>query len=1125
MTLSFLLMMCASVFAAGPQYLSPEIHEALRAKVAGKATPRQEALLFANNDAINRARLARQIPDAQYQAAQEHFKQLNRQFAADAAIDANAGFEVQKSKASRSQPGTDSDYIADVSSPEQIKQMQSGYNQRINDYLKEHEVIAGDRNDWHQRLDTDFMADPKGVSRSEFAEVGSYNNDAYVRPEAANWEYKSRNPEAGAISQRETVEYTSEMEDFRNKKQRQIRELQAKNIEKGTLDEGKLIQKQAQQQKYDSRIGDADARYRADHGLSKSTNPTHDLAQMGAIREPDVTEDMARELLGKPAGEPLSASDMQHAQRKFDAKRQTAFATEQNIYQNAKRSMAEGIMEKGQLDAEVDQWMRQNYPTHADANGTYAKSAAKDAAQVMENMSPSEKGRFMSEVQNRLPKDPQTGDMTAESRQLMNELRGEMALRPGKKPVVAGPDPTDVAVIGKHGKARVTPVDGPTTKHGSSSPLMDPLTAVETGVQMSEATARQLGKVLDRDDKSFTTQDMAEIIGEGSGYMPMRHAVEDTRLSQQMQKIELQNQIRELESKPGSRSTAEQAKLDRLKAQEAYADSTTANLEDLGKQMFVEPNKEIAGRRWSEMEAQVKAEGRKPEFLRDGVPAMAKIGAEVAGAALGISTAANTAAEMETFDSRAQWSEQKKAILQDLTNQALRTSKSTNQAVAELEGILYSGQAHEPGNLQRIDQLLGIIAANRDKMQKMAAIANGHLSEVDPQKLGVLRGLVGAHPDPASLSDYARQLSEESRRNAATIQASTGDADRSTTDPDDSGWGSAEAGYADQSTGSQLTAEEALTERITEIMLTETDPQRRKALIREAIKQHANDGNAKSANEDGIWGDGEYEQASAAEPYIQSIVAANGACEFGRAWNLAKKARDLDPSHEWLNQNYATLRTLAERDQAFRGALQSAIRHLEQGEVSQSIGSLKVAMANASTQCGQDQTVRNILEDAKRIAKMERDSLVAEARMEGQRSAWEREQARERFAREKDERRRSARALQGALMGVLGTAQHIQTARSRSSGVTSDPTQGEDIFDRMTRENERKYGRMMDKYRDSQNDFRAKAPSVSRSDPPEVDDDLGWQPTPPAHEDVTPEPCGGPLGPAKGGFETSECDR
>ncbi|MEW8497658.1 MAG: hypothetical protein AB2699_04050 [Candidatus Thiodiazotropha taylori] len=29
--------------ADGPQYLSPEIHEALRAKVAGNATPRQEA--------------------------------------------------------------------------------------------------------------------------------------------------------------------------------------------------------------------------------------------------------------------------------------------------------------------------------------------------------------------------------------------------------------------------------------------------------------------------------------------------------------------------------------------------------------------------------------------------------------------------------------------------------------------------------------------------------------------------------------------------------------------------------------------------------------------------------------------------------------------------------------------------------------------------------------------------------------------------------------------------------------------------------------------------------------------------------------------------------------------------
>jgi len=77
--------------------------------------------------------------------------------------------------------------------------------------LKKTQVISVDRTDWHNKLDTDFMADPKGVSQAEFEKIAKVNNDAYKRREAAAWEYKSRNPEAGPITQKETTQYVKEL--------------------------------------------------------------------------------------------------------------------------------------------------------------------------------------------------------------------------------------------------------------------------------------------------------------------------------------------------------------------------------------------------------------------------------------------------------------------------------------------------------------------------------------------------------------------------------------------------------------------------------------------------------------------------------------------------------------------------------------------------------------------------------------------------------------------------------------------------------------------------------------------------------------------------------------------------
>ncbi|MES9991799.1 MAG: hypothetical protein ABW098_07590 [Candidatus Thiodiazotropha sp.] len=576
--------------------------------------------------------------------------------------------------------------------------------------------------------------------------------------------------------------------------------------------------------------------------------------------------------------------------------------------------------------------------------------------------------------------------------------------------------PTDVAVIGKGGKAKVTPIDGrtPARKPNIAGAVG---TGLEAGVQMSEATAKKLGEVLDRDDQSVSAKDMADIVAEGSGIAPMRKAVKDTRLKNRMREIELEDRIRRLTEKSERLTAEEQKELKRLLNEAENADSYMTNAADLGQQMLIDPNKEIIQRRMEEMEAQAKEEGRRPEFLRDGIPAMAKIGAEAAGNSLGIGALANTAAEIDTYNERSDWSAQKKAMVQRLTDKARWATMRTQKAVAKLEGILYSDNPDSAANRQRIEQLLGEIAANQAEMRKLVFIANNNLNEVDPKKLATLHGLAQSHPDANSMRTYVKDI----------LKNQWADAAKSEEKEDDEGWAS---------------------------------------------------------------GDDGYEAVSPAEQYIDAIVSANQACDYQHALQLANQARSADPEYAWLNQNFDTIQLLARREQAYQGAIQTAINALEQGKVSNSIDSLRTAMQNASTQCGQEQTVNSLLEDAKRIAEMERKDAIEEARREGARSAYERERQQARNQQREAERRRSARALQGALMGVLDSISRSRS--SRNATAPAQPGYGEDIFEQRARENERKYGGLMEKYQRSQSTFTAPKPKRSQVSSSDSNDTAGW---------------------------------
>lgn len=184
-------------------------------------------------------------------------------------------------------PGTDSDYITVVKDKSQIGQMQEGYNNRVNDFLEKNGAITERRTDWQNKLDTDFMADPRHVSEAEFREIAKMNNDAYKNRFAADYERISRAKGGGKIGPEHVTGYAEEMNGFAQKKGGKIRDM----FDKGPAyfndpkNRAEIFQAMAQEQKYVSRMESLDDYLRAQEGLPPR-NRGKTLAARGSNRAP-----------------------------------------------------------------------------------------------------------------------------------------------------------------------------------------------------------------------------------------------------------------------------------------------------------------------------------------------------------------------------------------------------------------------------------------------------------------------------------------------------------------------------------------------------------------------------------------------------------------------------------------------------------------------------------------------------------------------------------------------------------------------------------------------------------------------------------------------------------------------
>lgn len=376
----------AAIFVAGvvvADPLSPALLEALEAVRMEHASVWQKAMLFANNDAINRARLGGFITDAHYQAAQREYSLLNETFAREAAEEAGADLTPQKRKGAGFNPGTDSDYILETTSKDpvgQIQDVQRRYNAKVNDHLrlaaKDADItLRLDRDDWHKRLDIDFMADPRYVSEEQFRRIAELNNDAYRRRRAAEFERLSRMDNPPVISQDLFREYAQEMQEFSGKKKKLLDELR----------------------RHPQRLSDANLRA--------------EYHRLMAQREKYIERiEAANTFLRRQEGLPVPELGEEYWEMRYDSRGRAEFIhrSPETIAARGARRGPEGFRTTAAADALSDHSLQRAVSDLSESmaeavvkNPSRWKGAATDIAEIADALPPAEKGRLIEKARLR----------------------------------------------------------------------------------------------------------------------------------------------------------------------------------------------------------------------------------------------------------------------------------------------------------------------------------------------------------------------------------------------------------------------------------------------------------------------------------------------------------------------------------------------------------------------------------------------------------------------------------------------------------------------------------------------------------------------------------------------------
>ncbi len=171
--------------------------------------------------------------------------------------------------------------------------------------------------------------------------------------------------------------------------------------------------------------------------------------------------------------------------------------------------------------------------------------------------------------------------------------------------------------------------------------------------------------------------------------------------------------------------------------------------------------------------------------------------------------------------------------------------------------------------------------------------------------------------------------------------------------------------------------------------------------------------------------------------WILAIAEAAATCNYAEAKRLADLVLDLDPSNEWILENYGEIDVWADRSERYYEALSAAYEALEIGNLSILVAQLRDALENAASNCGQDTIARSLLDQALETSKSEREAAIAQARQEGaihQQTFAQSQAAQAAFNASQEE---SKSGMKRGLMGLLNTAVKVG-ALKKGSGISGE---------------------------------------------------------------------------------------
>jgi len=269
------------------------------------------------------------------------------------------------------------------------------------------------------------------------------------------------------------------------------------------------------------------------------------------------------------------------------------------------------------------------------------------------------------------------------------------------------------------------------------------LGGVSTGGNLGEAMVRKMGEAAD-ENRDMTATDVLEVADEGFGFKSTREGAYN------------------IASKHGTKEA--------LKWQKGEQDLQTALVKagaktlaegavEVGKKVIIEPMEEVVKDNYERMEAEAKAEGRKPDVV-DHAKCYVKTLAE-GGTNIVVAPLARAYGEATTLDERVALAEQRAFIGQYVDKNLHSGKRNINRIQDELEHLLHNGNLNNAETRARTRELLDAYDSEYGRLKELEIMAHKTLAGHDPDRINTLNQELTHITDGQTMEEYANDMFRE----------------------------------------------------------------------------------------------------------------------------------------------------------------------------------------------------------------------------------------------------------------------------------------------------------------------------------------------------------------------------